>query len=301
MKKKYKIAIFVAIVFIVVGCLFSFSALLTENFDFSMLNSWDYVEKTHTVSESFTSIYVKTDTSDISFIPATDGNCKVVCHESEKLLYNVFVADSTLRIEMLDRREWHDYIGFSFEDTKMTIYLPETFYNSVVLTSDTGDISIGNHFTFNNVNISGSTCDINFKAKVQDKLLIKLSTGDIFIDSSNIKNTDLKTSTGDIKISSMNGEKATIRTSTGEVTMNNVILSDKTTISTSTGDVLLKDSDASVIDIETSTGDVTCRLLTGKIYTAKSDTGDIRIPDHKKDGGTCKIVTDTGDIKVTIK
>ena len=42
------------------------------------------------------------------------------------------------------------------------------------------------------------------------------------------------------------------------------------------------------------------KFLTEKIFIAKTDTGEIKVPETTS-GGKCKITTDTGDIKIEIK
>ena len=58
--------------------------------------------------------------------------------------------------------------------------------------------------------------------------------------------------------------------------------------------------DAAEIFIETDTGDITGTLLTEKVFDAHSDTGRVAVP-KTGSGGSCKLNTDTGDIKVTVK
>ena len=81
--------------------------------------------------------------------------------------------------------------------------------------------------------------------------------------------------------------------------MENVIASEKFKIETDTGNVKFKDSDASDIFVKTDTGNVTGNLLTDKVIFAESDTGNIDVPKVMTDE-KCEIITDTGNIKITI-
>ena len=54
------------------------------------------------------------------------------------------------------------------------------------------------------------------------------------------------------------------------------------------------------LTIETDTGNVTGSFLTDKVVFAESDTGKIDIPKVIADE-KCEIITDTGNIKITIE
>ena len=75
---------------------------------------------------------------------------------------------------------------------------------------------------------------------------------------------------------------------------------EKITIERTTGDVNLNGCDANEIDVKTDTGDITMRLLSGKVFTANSNTGKVEVPDSIADGGICTVATQTGDIQITI-
>ena len=86
-----------------------------------------------------------------------------------------------------------------------------------------------------------------------------------------------------------------IELSTGDVTVKDINCKGNMAIRVSTGDVYIEKSDASEIFIKTSTGDVIGSFLTEKVYTAKTNTGEIDVP-KSKNGGKCEIRTSTGDI-----
>ena len=57
------------------------------------------------------------------------------------------------------------------------------------------------------------------------------------------------------------------------------------------------DFDAKNIYIDLSTGDVTGTILTGKLFNATSDTGNVIVPESYNNG-VCKITVSTGNIKI---
>ena len=87
--------------------------------------------------------------------------------------------------------------------------------------------------------------------------------------------------------------------STGEVNFNNVKIDEKLSVNRSTGDILFTDSDAGEIFIKTDTGDVRGSLISNKIFITSTDTGSVSVP-KTTSGGKCEIITDTGDIKLSV-
>ena len=91
-----------------------------------------------------------------------------------------------------------------------------------------------------------------------------------------------------------------IKTNTGNVLSDNTIAIGKLAIETNTGNVNFEACDAGEAFVETDTGNVTGSFLTDKVIFAESDTGNIDIPKviaNEK----CEIITDTGNIKITIE
>ena len=80
----------------------------------------------------------------------------------------------------------------------------------------------------------------------------------------------------------------------------NHVIAEKFSTERSTDDVKFDGSDATEIFVKTDTGDITGSLLSGKIFIAQSDTGDVDVP-KSVDSGRCEINTDTGDIEITIE
>ena len=131
------------------------------------------------------------------------------------------------------------------------------------------------------------------------ELIMESDTGNIHIENINANKLDLSTSTGNLKIVNTKCKNLFSESDTGNILLKNVIASEKFKIETDTGNVKFKDSDASDIFVKTDTGNVTGNLLTDKVIFAESDTGNVDVPKVITDE-KCEIITDTGDIKITI-
>ena len=281
--------------------------------------SSNYKTNIHEVNEAFQNISIKTDTADIAFVLSDDEMCKVVCYEDEKNSHFVWVENDTLTINLLNEEKWYDYVGINFGNPKITVYLSESKYFSLVIEESTGDIEISKDLEFKNIDISLSTGDVMCYASALEDIKITTSTGDINFESISAASLNLCVSTGRVNISDVTCEKdITIKLSTGksylsdtvcrnlishgstgDISLKNVISKEKISIERSTGDVTFIDSDAAELFITTDTGDVEGSLLTNKVFIIQSDTGNIDVP-KSITGGRCEITTDTGDIKIFI-
>lgn len=73
------------------------------------------------------------------------------CCEEEKAEHSVTVENDTLVIELADTRSWRDCIGFRLGSPKITVYLPDTEYDTLTVDEDTGDIDIPGNIAFRNI------------------------------------------------------------------------------------------------------------------------------------------------------
>lgn len=320
MSKISKIWLITAALLVVVG-LIMFAAVMTVNhWDFHTLSTVKFETNTYQISENFSDISIKTETADILFETSDDGICKVVCYEMENEKHSAVVQDGTLTINVVNEREWYEYISITIGTPKITVYLPEAEYASLFIKESTGDIKIPKDLRFESIDISASTGNVKNYASASDIIKIKTSTGDIRVEDLSANTLDLSVSTGkviaesvtcegDVKINVSTGGtqltdvacKAIISNgSTGYISLKNVLAAEKFSIKRSTGNVKLDDCDAAEIFVKTDTGNVTGSLLTDKVFITKTDIGSIDVP-KTTTGGKCEINTDTGDIKIKVK
>ena len=261
MKKTTKLWLLIAAALTVLGSLLFVGVMTAYGWDFTKLSTVTYETVTHDIEAEFHSASIETETADIRLLPSEDGKCKVICHQEEKVKYNVAVKDGVLEIRIQDNREWYDYIGIYYDSPAITVYLPEKDYRTL--------------------SVIGSTGDIRMEEIAADSVTFSLATGDITLSRLSCRNMTAEVSTGDVELK-------------------NVIASEKISIETSTGDVELDSCDGGEIVIETSTGDVEGSLLTGKEFIAETSTGDVEVPKNSA-GGRCEITTSTGDIEITVE
>lgn len=302
----------------VAGILLVTIALFAVNFDFSRLDTNEYISETYTIEKEFFTIISNTDTADIQFLPSEDGTCRVVCEQmNADAPITAEIWDDQLYITQENFRNWYDYFGFSFKSAKVTVYLPLSAHK-LSLRGSTGDITIHEGLSFSKVGIEISTGDIQFDSHVNGTLSLKTSTGsiecrnvscqDIALKAStgsirgynlNCYTMEMKASTGDIQIKDSDITTLKVTTSTGDVDFQNTF-SGNLNAATETGDVSFKSCNGDYLYIQTDTGDVSGTFSRRMIFVCKSNTGDIDV-DQYNTGGECEVVTDTGDIHLRAK
>lgn len=318
MKKITKVWLITASALLLIGAIIFTGVMMVFKWDFTRLSTLNYETNEYEITEDFKNISLESDTADIIFALSDDGKCKIVCYEASNKKHSVGVQDDTLTIKV-NKKAWYHYIGINLGSPKITLYLPNNEYSSLLLKASTGDVKIPEELKFQNASITVSTGSTEFYATVIEKLKIKADTGAISVKGSSLGLLELTTSTGKIAVSDASCTDANITVSTGKAelnniqcnnlisrgdtgdfTLNNVVASGDFNFVRSTGDIKFDGCDAAEINIRTDTGDVTGSLLTDKVFITSTDTGAVNVP-KTLSGGKCEITTDTGDIKITIK
>lgn len=319
MSKVTKVWLIVATALSVLGFLVFAGVMAVYGWDFTRLGTMKYADNLCEVSGDFEKISIDAGTTEIEFLPSKDGQCRISFYETEKVKHFASVREDTLVIDTVDERRWYDYIGIFGKTPKMTVYLPQTKYNSLVIDATTGDIEIPAGFIFETIRISGSTGDVKCFASVLDALKIELRTGDIDLQNIHTGALDLSVTTGEIELDSVScsgdvrievstGDAELDRVScknfisdgsTGDLILKNVVVSGELSVRRSTGDVRFEHSDAEEILVKTSTGSVTGTLLSEKLFRTDTSTGRVRVPETTT-GGKCEVVTSTGNIDLDV-
>ncbi len=319
MNTKTKVWFIIATSLTLLGIVIFTIVMSVNNWDFNKLSTTKYQTNEYVIIDDFSNIEINSKTADITILPSQDGDNKVICFEDEKQSHVVNVSGDKLSIDYSDNRKWYQYINFNFNSPKITIYLNQTAYNSLVIKENTGDVTVNKDFNFNDIDIKVSTGDVKFLASVQNLIKIKTSTGNILLDSVTAGDIDLTVTTGKVNLSSVNSlnsikintntgkvkvdgatcKKLISNGDTGDITIKNVIATDIFEIERDTGDVIFESSDAGEIYVETDTGNVKGTLLSNKIFITNTNTGRVSTP-QTTSGGICKIETDTGDIIISI-
>lgn len=202
MKNTAKVWLTIAVVLFLAGCVLV------------RLASAKYQTNTYEIGNAFRDISIKTDTTDIKFASSDDGTCKVECHEQASSKHSVSVENDTLVVR--SHKSWFDYLGFHFGSSKITVYLPKAEYNALSIREITGDVTIPKEHSFDHVDISLTTGDVDFSASVSNAVKIKAVTGDIRVKNTSAGSLDLSVTTGNVTASGVScREDITVNVVTG--------------------------------------------------------------------------------------
>lgn len=217
MSKRKITAIIIAVCLIFVGTIISAIALTNADFDFSTFDTVETENNTYEITETFSEIDIDSAECDIKLLPATDGVCKVICSESDKISHDVAVENDTLTVKRYDNREWYEHIGIYSNEMQITVYLPKTDYQKLNIRTVSGDICISdiNVDTFNCKSTSGDVELLNVVAL--NDFAVKTTSGDIDFAACDCKNISLKSTSGDVEGSLLSGKNFIVDTTSGDI------------------------------------------------------------------------------------
>ena len=338
MRTATKVWLIVAGALIALGIIVFGTAFMAIGGDMAGFATNKYETNEHQITDEFENILIKSNTASIKLVASEEDSCSVVCYEQTNLKHSVSVKDGALEIKVVDERKWYEHIGINFSAPSVTVYLPKGEYGELDVSVSTGDVDIPEGFGFENIDVTASTGRVMCGAVAKQDVNITTTTGNIVgngvsaasmklsvstgrIELNGIKcdgDLSVTVSTGDARVSGVNcknfrsdgdtgklylgyleaEEKITVKRSTGDVSFDNCDAS-KLFIETSTGDVRFEACDAAEISVRTDTGDVEGTLRSDKVFIVRTDTGDVEVP-KTTSGGRCEIITDTGDIEISI-
>lgn len=304
---------------LLIGVIIFVSVLAANDWDYNNFGKRVYVRNEHIIEQNFNNFDFDIEDAHIQFFLSETDEIKVVCLEKEGLEHSVNVIDDTLCVKSSDNKTLLDYIQIDFNRPQIKVYLPTTEYNSLDINGDTGFVSIGDSWKFNEIDIEVSTGDIRCGAictgdvkittstgkvfvwgfGIENNLSINTSTGGVFVDDIEVKgNIDIEVSTGEVELEEVKCLNLNIKASTGTTKLLNVNCLNKTIIKSSTGNVFFSNFNAEEINVNTSTGNVKGTIKSLFDYEASSDTGKVIVP-LDQGSNKCIINTDTGDIIIT--
>ena len=297
MKKRTIIALIVAVLLIVAG---SILLILGLSYSGSATPPSILTKQEVFIPESFDSIVINTVDCDVSFMVYNgEADAQVVIMEQEKAGHSVTVEDGVLKIEMIDQRNWRDYLRVfnvygQSEPMEMTVYLPNTQYENLRITTNTGDIKFPGVLAAKEVLLRSDTGDVWLAGGPVEVLDCMISTGDITVRGGEGMFMKLRTATGGIDIRDVTAQELHLGIDTGDAEVENVI-APTFTVNGGTGDVELENVQAeSYLQVFTDTGDIHAENCKATNVNIASSTGDIEVP---ADWQFQRIETGTGDIE----
>ena len=302
MSKAAKVWLIIAGSLVALGVLIFVGALAISGWDLSNFGISKYTTQTYEIGDSFDTIVINVPASDIEFAPANDGKCRIDCFDLPETQYSAEVRDDALTVTTYgEKTTWIDRLSaFSCEGPKMTVYLPESVSKQLKIAASAGDVRLPADFTFDGVDIDSSTSDVDCAASVTEEMKIHSTTGDIRLSALSAGKIHIDVTTGDVQMQNVTAQgDVTVKTTTGDITLTETFSEKSFSLEGVTCDIRFDKCDAAQIAAHTTTGDITGTLCSDKNFTAKSNVGDVKVPDNGE-GGNCELTTGTGNILITI-
>ena len=276
MKKAKKTVLLAASACVVLGLIIVTAGFAALDFDIAKLNPVRLTEHSYPVKETFDSILIESGQCNVCLLPSADGSCEVVCRAAENLSSHVSVKDGVLTVQESDERAWYEHLLGGWERMRLEIMLPQSAYQSLTITSASGDVQVPEGFRFANAQITTASGGVSFLAEVEGTLSVQTTSGDISAAKAQPQNLQLTTASGRIALDRI--------ISTGALRAESV-----------SGDVILQGCDADSLHIQTVSGSISGTLLSQKAFETTTASGSVRVPSGGS-GGRCEAETVSGDI-----
>lgn len=166
-----------------------------------------------------TEINVNTVDGDVYILPSDSDVCHVSCIESDRQYNFVEMRDGVLSVTShLENRLEIDYLPFT-EPPSVTIYIPSSEYNDLIINVTHGDVRISN-LVFDSIDITAITGDVLFDMCDANEIVVNVTTGDVEGTLLSGKVFDAHTVTGDVDVpENSDGGTCTVSLTTGDVSI----------------------------------------------------------------------------------
>ncbi|WP_186575933.1 DUF4097 family beta strand repeat-containing protein [Aquibacillus kalidii] len=278
--KKVALSAFICLIIGVIGSVIYGKQLIT-------VTKGEKVTETKEIdAKDIENIIVNVDVADLHVLPSDGDKITVKLNTTKQPIddmeFEVKENDKVLNVTLKTQKESN--FGFNFSlgsfintgSVDLYLSLPEKVYEQIEVTSDVGDIQIGN------VNVSDlyTTSDV----------------GDTELDQVTSENAKLISNVGDVEVTQGQGAYH-VETDTGEIELNLLKLSKDTYLKSDIGDVLVsiieKPKDM-VLDLKSDIGDVEVSNFEG---VGRSTGNDLYV-ELGNNGPKLQVVTDIGEIDV---
>ncbi len=324
MKHNYKRTAIVAIILILFGCLIYGITVAATGADIGSLNTMEYKQVTHTVTDAFTSIDIDAVECDVRLVLSENGSYTVSSGESEYIRSFVEVKDGTLYVKRVDTRPWYMYFGIFImkDDYHMTVSIPDTLYEEIRIKTASGNITLDDTFSMDALHIKSSSGDILCSANPKDTCSVQTVSGEIRVQNISSGEIRLQSTSGDIEAENLTSETTVdVQSTSGEIELEGVIAA-HISVSSTSGDIgampasavsqmILKSvsgkigfaiHDTGYVSAETTSGNISGVVIDGSMfYNTKTVSGSVRVPHSDKNGAECRLVTVSGNIVVQDK
>ncbi len=317
-KKKNPLSV-IGLICIILGLCTVLAALIVSRFNLHNFCTVHYEKNAYEIAEEFHSLNVAVKGVQITLLPTKEDVCTVECDESKEIFFKFSAEDGVLTVTRTDERAWFDkIITVSFVSPSLTVYLPEAQYDTLSLSSTSGDVNLSGNLSFLRADVSTASGDVSVKADRIEELSVTTASGRIKLSEFTSKKINTLSKSGDTELSmilsdhisaeSRSGEirlsdadmtSLEVSSSSGKVALSSTVAKETASVVTNSGKVVLSRFDSKQITIKTDSGKVSGTLLSDKRFDVDTDTGELKLPTSSGEKN-CHVRTRSGDVKLEI-
>lgn len=166
---------------VLVSVILIFIGVVGSVFAYTFLDTNSYSEE-RTIEESFTDISIKTNNENIELVATEDPVARVEFEGSKELKEEVTieVRDHTLFMETAKDKKPSPIIFFP-KDIKMTVYLPDSIYESLDMKTDNGNFK-ASELELKAVKVSSSNGEVLLEEVKSKTLNVTADNGNVHLD-----------------------------------------------------------------------------------------------------------------------
>lgn len=308
-----------AVILTVLGLAFATAALALLDFNFEKLSAGSPITQTYEIRDKFHSLDIDGLSCNVTLAPSEDKTCRVVYSGEDVIFCTAEVENGSLKVKCTDDRKWYERLGISFRSSTVTIFLPGSSYDNLVITNASGDVAVQDDFLFRKAGVRAVSGSVAFFASVENELSLETVSGDLLLSGSSAGNISLKTVSGNLKcesakaasflsakttsgsisLSSSEFSSGELESISGSITLSLTRAKDELLARSTSGSIRLIGCDAGVLSLESVSGSVSGSLLSDKVFITESTSGKISVP-ASVSGGVCRVKTTSGSIDLSI-
>ncbi len=231
------------------------------------------------VSESFSSLRIDCESSDVRLVSADDGVCSVTVDELKNLYFTVEVKDGTLEIIQHDKRGLLDRIGVLLADIRLTVALPAKEYSVLNIRTGSGEIS-------SSASVSAAEAEFNS------------ISGGITLSGFNCEALRVSCVSGAARLTDSSCGTVQLHATSGSVHMSELTARVRIAADVTSGSVRFDSIDAPEIGITSTSGSIAGTVLHPMKFDAKAISGTVNVPPN---GGTGVFTAQTTSGSIDIR
>ena len=291
----------ISIIFILIGALIAFIALIGVGFKFSRFEKMK--SESFSLTEEINSIEIVTDNTDIDVIikEGAEDNASISAYYNEKYTLTHSVTDGKLTVAAVDNGNFLlNMIDFGNDGT-LTLTLPKKTYESLTVNVSTGDVTVQGLTLSGDLSIDSSTADLKLASVKAASISLKASTGEIDVNrASSLGAFTVKISTGEVSLEGISASSLKIESSTADIDVERATLGAIESIKTSSGEVDLSEvytSGSASLSASSKSISIEDSLFMGKL-TVSTSSADLKV--ENSDAYELEITTSSGHVRMTL-